>query len=547
MLNLISLYWHTLRYLKFSQILNRVIFYLHKPKPILSLPPLLRLNSKTWVTTMLSAPSLVGPEEFVFFGVRGSLETFGWHGPNREKLWRYNQHYFNDLNSRLAIARYQWHLNLLENWIKQNPPACGVGWDPYPTSLRVVNWIKWSLSKGFLSDSCIQSLAIQVRYLFTRLEFHLLGNHIIANAKALIFTGLFFKGSEADKWLDSGLAILKRELSEQILRDGGHFELSPMYHSVVLEDILDLINASQIWPGCIERSTIDDWKVLAGGMLAWLGKMTHPDGEISLFNDAAINIAAPPKDLLIYARLLGIETNRNLMPPPLLVEHLEYSGYIQLTTKNAVAILDVAHVGPDYLPGHAHADTLSFELSIYGQRLIVNGGTSQYGLNQERFQERQTKNHSTVEVGGVSSSEVWSGFRVARRAKPINLKIIPGLDEVLIRCEHNGYSRLKGSPIHCRQWTMALNSLDILDTVLGGAHKSIARFIFHPTVRIEKRSFNSWILHTSNGNMVSVDVAKGDSFLDDATYAPEFGCMVKTRCLGVQLKMGQSQVKLEWT
>jgi hypothetical protein len=33
-----------------------------------------------------------------------------------------------------------------------------------------------------------------------------------------------------------------------------------------------------------------------------------------------------------------------------------------------VLILDVAPVGPDYLPGHAHADTLSFELSLFGQR-----------------------------------------------------------------------------------------------------------------------------------------------------------------------------------
>ena len=37
-------------------------------------------------------------------------------------------------------------------------------------------------------------------------------------------------------------SILKKELSEQILPDGGHYELSPMYHSIILEDILDLHN-----------------------------------------------------------------------------------------------------------------------------------------------------------------------------------------------------------------------------------------------------------------------------------------------------------------
>ena len=43
-----------------------------------------------------------------------------------------------------------------------------------------------------------------------------------------------------------------------------------------------------------------------------------------------------------------------------------------------MALLDVARVGPDYLPGHAHADTLSFELSLYDRRTIVNCGISQY-------------------------------------------------------------------------------------------------------------------------------------------------------------------------
>ncbi|WP_413889259.1 heparinase II/III family protein [Candidatus Aalborgicola defluviihabitans] len=73
--------------------------------------------------------------------------------------------------------------------------------------------------------------------------------------------------------------------------------------------------------------------------------------------------------------------------------------------------MDVAPVGPAYLPGHAHADTLSFELSVSGQRVVVNGGTSRYGLGPLRLRERETAAHSTVEVAKQSSSEVWGGFR----------------------------------------------------------------------------------------------------------------------------------------
>ena len=63
-------------------------------------------------------------------------------------------------------------------------------------------------------------------------------------------------------------------------------------------------------------------------------------------------------------------------------------GMPQLT-----AILDVAEVGPSYQPGHAHADTLSFELSLYGQRVLVNSGTSQYGNDAERYRQRSTGAH----------------------------------------------------------------------------------------------------------------------------------------------------------
>ena len=47
-------------------------------------------------------------------------------------------------------------------------------------------------------------------------------------------------------------------------------------------------------------------------------------------------------------------------------------------------LVDCGEIGPDYLPGHAHCDTLSFELSLSGQRVVVDSGCGIYvdGLNQ---------------------------------------------------------------------------------------------------------------------------------------------------------------------
>ena len=112
--------------------------------------------------------------------------------------------------------------------------------------LRIVNWIKWFLAaqpdQVLPSRPGSHSLAVQTRWLRSRLEWHLLGNHLFANAKALVFAGLYFDGAEAQAWLVRGCAILARELPEQILADGGQFERSPMYHALALEDLLDLLN-----------------------------------------------------------------------------------------------------------------------------------------------------------------------------------------------------------------------------------------------------------------------------------------------------------------
>jgi len=206
----------------------------------------------------------------------------------------------------------------------------------------------------------------------------------------------------------------------------------------------------------------------------------------------------------------------------------------------------VAPVGPDYLPGHAHADTLSFELSLFAQRIVVNGGTSLYGVSPERLRERETVAHSTVEIDGISSSEVWGGFRVARRAYPFGLQIRSTEDEICVGCSHNGYARLKGKPIHRREWSMTVDDLTISDWVTGGNHNSIARFILHPLVHIERLNINNWCIYTPFGQKALFKVLSGNGFVESASYAPEFGKVVQTKCLAIELRLGRSQVKLQW-
>ncbi len=468
------LYFHTLRYLKPVQVWGRMAFRLRLPQPDLQPAPSLRSFVAEWCAPVPREQNLLADGRFRFLNAEHEIASAeDWNSQAFGKLWLYNLHYFDDLNAQCAETRRSWHLKLLNRWIAENPPGVGVGWEPYPISLRVVNWIKWCLAGNEPSEAVRHSLAIQLRFLSRRLEVHLLGNHLFANAKALLFGGLFFEGSEAERWYALGKKIMGSHLGEQILADGGHFERSPMYHSLLLEDLLDLCNLY-----CAYGKPIDAfWRWTIGKMFAWLNVMTHPDGEIAFFNDAASGIAPKAIELEDYARRLGVHF---ALPLSRCSRLLHDSGFARIENRDMVILADVGSVGPDYLPGHAHASTLSFELSLVGQRVLVNSGTSVYGNGAERQRQRGTAAHNTVRVDKCDSSEVWSGFRVARRARTFDVRY----DEVTLAGKHDGYRRLPGKPVHCRQWTVVRNGVNIIDELSGyGPHLVEVFFHIHPDWR----------------------------------------------------------------
>ena len=466
---------------------------------------------------------MLAPNRFRFIGLDAELRTTeDWNSQQHAKLWLYNLHYFDDLRADHAIERTEWHRALMEQWRVDNPPAFGNGWEPYPLSLRIVNWICWALANHPLDSTILQSLAVQIRNLRVTLEFHLLGNHLLANAKALIFGGCFFSGPEADEWLRNGLDLLNTELREQILNDGAHFELSPMYHAIILEDVLDLIQLGRIFPAELGLNT-HPWKVLAARMLSWLAAMTHPDGEISFFNDAALGIARSPAALTAYATDLDITPPNNAFLP---LRRQVASGYTRLEVGPICAFFDAAEIGPSYLPGHGHADVLSLEVSIDGLRLLTNSGTSTYAPGALREAERATASHVTVVVDEHSSSEVWASFRVGRRAHPFDVHC-GETDDGIVWAEacHDGYRWLPGQPVHRRRVEISSNLLRIIDDVIGsGYHSVTGRFPLHLTVTSVTQEPTEWQLELAGGRVIRVRVI-GSALLSvtKGHFAPTFG------------------------
>ncbi len=539
-------YFHTIRYLKLSQIYHRVKLSLVKPSINKNTDFKIRILKNKFCQPILKKKSLLSKNKFHFLNKTKSILKIGWNGNSNlvTKLWRYNQHYFDDLNAKGSLQRKKWHIELMADWVNNNQIGIGVGWDSYPISLRTVNWIKWYISGNTFSDFYKYSLVLQVRWLFKRLERHILGNHLFSNAKALIFAGLFFSTKESKTWLQEGLKIIDNELNEQVLADGGNFELSPMYHSIFLEDLLDLINIANTCPKIIKKSQIKKWKKISIKMLKWIDVMTHPNGNISLFNDSANGIAPTFDQLQDYAKRLGVKYNNNSFKK---VTKLINSGYLRFDSKNYTALLDVAKIGPDYLPGHAHADTLSFEISLFDQPLLVNGGTSEYEIGPIRKFERSTSAHNTVTIDNKDSSEVWSSFRVARRAYPFDLKIKELKNFTSINCSHDGYKRLSGNPIHRRNWQFFNTSIVIEDRIKGFFNNAFAYFHFHPSIKIFKKNDTTLKLIMLNKKEVILNIKKGKPILKKSFYSPEFGKRIITQCLKVSLdKVHGSSIKIFW-
>lgn len=514
-----------------------------------------------WRDPAKKSLSLIGSNRFRFLNEEHDIVTPGdWNNPEWPKLWLYNLHYFQDLVAITAPERHRLHHDIITRWIAENPPGIGNGWEPYPLSLRIVNWIKWILAGNEPFPDMLHSLAVQLRYLRKMLEFHLLGNHLFANAKAMIFGGLFFSGLEAQEWLQVGSKILKEELREQILGDGGHFELSPMYHNLILEDILDLINLFHHYgltdsePG---ESLPSRLELAAVNMLFWSRQMTHPDGSIVLFNDASQGVAPEILELKnYYSRLKGMDVPGHPESASVSVQeladgkliHFQDSGYIHIEKGPAEAFLDVACIGPDYLPAHAHADTLNFELSVFGKKLLVDTGTSTYKPDLARVYQRSTPAHNTVSLGHKDSSDMWGAFRVGRRARPFNLSVsILRDDSLIVGCSHDGYAHCSGHPVHTRQWRFGRGFLEISDFLTGTGYQAVGRFHFAPEIALLiEPSGKTGLIKGADGQDISWIVAGGSGEIENTTYHPEFGSTLENKTLKMKFDEPSAKITFRW-
>jgi hypothetical protein len=321
---------------------------------------------------------------------------------------------------------------------------------PYTVSLRLVNFFKFS-HRAVPEKTVLAHIEKLGQYLAKNREFDLLGNHLLKNLKALIFWHIYFRHD--DKVLFGELDLLEEQLHEQVLSDGWHFERTPTYHLIVLEDLLDIFN---ILPDSLIQSRRLSIREIIKIMLRVISLWNE---EYPLFNDSSYVSARPVKEILAYAESLGFS---GFMEKPDFIDFPDSGYYVCFKPKYSIWI-DAGDLGPKYLPGHSHNDSLSFILYLntaegYVLPLLNDTGAGSYQDIKIRDIARSVKSHNTVMIDDVEPSFFWADFRYARKVKLLDREVKK--DKIRARVGYCGR-------IHERTWDLNEDSIRISDRIHG--------------------------------------------------------------------------------
>jgi uncharacterized heparinase superfamily protein len=485
-----------------------------------------------------------------------------WSSSEYPRLWQFNLHYFDWIRDILIASYGSKSINLYsfcqiqqvtDDWIKSNPIYYFDGWHPYTTSLRIVNWVyAIKAVPAIAQPDLLKSLWIQLNYLYQNKEYFAGGNHLLENLRGLIIGGLLFHSDRAEQIVSKSVEELSAQLDIQILPDGGHYELSPMYHLIMLALVGESVAALKSANWQVPQSILQHLEK----MLDFAIKIRLRDGTYPLWNDAAYNISDPLDEVVSFvSQLLGktvsnptnalhekILESANITPSQInrtilnqQSSHFPNSGYYILRNDSGVELtFDCASPCPKELPAHAHADCLTIDVHYQGQPIIVDTGTSEYVAGAIRNYERSTLSHNTIELDNRNQSDVWSAFRVGHKAQPFDVRSGVEGEWQWISAAHDGYRQQPPRATHHRWIGLSNESIIIFDWLETRENTTYcSNFHFVPGLELVTQNIENYQYSCKLGDdllyLQVLGLTKEDkltwksSNTSQSWYAPEFG------------------------
>jgi hypothetical protein len=516
----ISRLYHTLKHLKLQQWWYRgwykVKLYVSPKIMDIPLTQAMVFGAKDFYKHKAVPCYEVTDNTFTFLNITHSFgDHINWDHEEYGKLWTYNLNYFAWLNDEsLSIES---RLRTIHNYIAEQYHKNGN--EPYPSSLRGIHWIRFIAGNNIKDRGVLEQLYRDYDRLSAYPEYHIQANHLLENGFSLFYGAHFFNDKD---FYDLAYDILEQQLKEQILPDGAHYELSPMYHCIILQRLLECYELSLLSDRFRNDELQNLMKHKAEQMLGWLKAFCYKDGSHAMLGDATEGIALKPEQLYTYARNMGLTWVKTKMKD---------CGYRKMSGNNYELVLDVGNIMPKYQPGHAHADTFSYCLNVDNKPVIVDTGISTYNKNGRRNEERGTKAHNTVVVNGQNSSDVWDGFRVGKRAK---VKIIKDEANEII-ASHNGYRN--SDIIHKRSFTCEDKKIIIVDHMEGYQGQEIYSYIhFHPGCHVEQRGESTYLISLGIDN-IKINISGGTGAgVVNYLYCTGFNKTETAQCLRIHIE-----------
>lgn len=376
---------------------------------------------------------------------------------------------------------------LVDDWIRLHGVFNAMSWQPEITARRILSWLSQApliledADRGFYRRF-LKSLSRQVRYL--RHASVMLADGLPRLQAAIALTAAGLSMSNQSRLLRQSSRWLDKELSRQVLADGGHISRNP---GAIVDLVLDLLPLRQAF-GVIGTDPPRSLMTAIDRMMPMIRFFRHGDGALAHFN----GMGATRSDII--ATIFAHDDARG--SPVLNAPH---SGYQRLQAGEAVVIVDTGPPPPPLASAGAHAGCLSFEMSTAAAQIVVNCGVPPETQPDWRLVARATAAHSTAVLNDTSSCHFVAGRLATRWLGPI---IVSGPHEVTVAREdshhgetlvaaHDGYLARFGIR-HERRMVLApdgrrLAGIDAFHasgggSVRGGRDAFAIRFHLHPTV-----------------------------------------------------------------
>ena len=325
--------------------------------------------------------------------------------------------------------------------------------------------------------------------------------------------------------------MLESELPEQVLDDGGHIERSPMYQLRVAWLLLTLRNAdADALAPLVDGPLARLLRAVAAAASPGRRDRAVQRQRLRRLSGAAGAARGPRARHGTAGVRAGAGRPRGFA--------LARTGYFGAPGRDgAYVVCDAGPIGPDYQPGHAHGDLLSFELSFAGRRVVTDSGVHGYEDDPLRAWCRSTHAHNTVEIDGQSQCEFWSVFRVARRARPAR-RALRGAGR---RLSPRGLARRlpaarRAARATQRRFAWHERGVLLVKDEITSARSVTARsrLHLHPDCVVEELAGPAARIRHPGGVFQVRFAGPGELALEASSYCPEFG--VRQRAHGAALR-----------